>query len=342
LTWVTTVKLHLNLCYFNFIYISNYTLYLDDITLPKFQSINLSSTIYADLSNSIIEFSLTNIQLCIGSLQIKSLGNFDYVLNNDTNLNIYPNKYHASRLFWSTKNAREKTVYHLHIEIEQTYHTEQSNHQTIEYPLSNERIHLEQLYETCQTYFNKFNKKVHCEKPIDVKNENSNNEIKQKSSYIKCQTSRSILKNISRPRDRFKNEHNPDLDKSSLIISKQNCETIAIDTKNLRNLFINDSFKSSNLSRFALALVQALQHTDRSLLSTNMYVTKSFSIIRFRFISRQEQEPIFSYYLSDPASVLSNGSTAEKKNDAFLEQLLKNINLPQQLNGMKKSREGMK
>jgi hypothetical protein len=172
------------------------------------KSINLSAPVYADLSNSFIEFSLTNIKLCIGSLQIKSLGNFDYLLDNDPNIFNYPNGYHASRLFWSTKNARQKTIYHLYINIDQTYHNDKLNHQTIEYPLSNKQIQLEQLYKTCEKYFYKFKKK---------------------------------------------------------IIS----ETISIDTKTLRNLFDNNnnSLKSSNLSRFALALAQAFQ-----LPSTKMYV----------------------------------------------------------------------
>jgi len=171
------------------------------------KSINLSAPVYADLSNSFIEFSLINIKLCIGSLQIKSLGNFDYLLDNDPNIFNYPNGYHASRLFWSTKNARQKTIYHLYIEIEQTYHHDKLNHQTIEYPLTNKQIYLEQLYKTCEKYFNKFKK-----------TEN----------------------------------------KSSLIIS----EKISIDTKTLRNLFNNNSFKSSNLSRFALAILEAFQLND--------------------------------------------------------------------------------
>ncbi len=128
----------------------------DEINLLKIKSINLSSPVYADLSDSLIEFSLTNIKLCIGSLQIKSLGNYDYLLEHDPNTIIYPNGYQASRLFWSTKNARQKTIYHLDIKIEQTYHHEKSNHQTIEYPLSTKQIHLEQLYKTCERYFKKF------------------------------------------------------------------------------------------------------------------------------------------------------------------------------------------
>jgi hypothetical protein len=199
-----------------------FDLYLDDVNIPKLKPINLSSPVYADLSNTIVEFSLTNINLCIGSLQIKSLGNFDYLLNNDNNT--YPNKYSASRLFWSTKNARQKTVYHLHIEIEQTYHDDKSNHQTIEYPLSNERLHLEQLYEICRNYFNTI--------------------MRKKENIIQSR------------------------DKSSLITSEKN---VAIDTKTLRNLFINNS----NHSQFTLALAQALQHVDQSS-SAKLYVVENF------------------------------------------------------------------
>lgn len=122
------------------------------------KSINFSSPVYADLSNSILEFSLINLNICIGSLQIKSMGNYDYLLDNDPNPIKYPNGYHASRLFWSTKNAREKTIYHLYINIEQTYHHDKSNHQTIAYPLSHKQIYTEQLYKTCENYFKTFQK----------------------------------------------------------------------------------------------------------------------------------------------------------------------------------------
>ncbi|CAF3195602.1 unnamed protein product [Rotaria sp. Silwood2] len=289
----------------------------NDINLPKFKSVNLSSTVYADLSNTLIEFCLTDIKLCIGSLQIKSLGNFDYLLDNDPNMNIYPNKYYASRLFWSTKNARQKTIYHLHIEIEQTYHNDKLNHQTIEYPLSIEQIHLKQLYETCEKYFNKYKTKDHFQKKIiHLKNENLNNKIEKLSSSIKCQASKSILKNIIRPRNRFNIENNLQPDKSSSTISEENSQTISIDTKTLRNLFTNDSLKSSDHSRFALALVQALQNVDQSLSLTKI----------------QQQEPIFSYYLPHQTSLSSHESTIETNNDALLDQLLKNINPPQQLN----------
>jgi hypothetical protein len=92
------------------------------------------------------------------------LGNFDYQIDkiDETflpNIN-YPNDYRASRLFWSTKNPRQKTVYHLHIEIHQTYHNDLCNHQVIEHPMTAEQIHNEELYEACRKYFEKFQKKI--------------------------------------------------------------------------------------------------------------------------------------------------------------------------------------
>jgi hypothetical protein len=138
--------------------------YLAGPNLPKLKSVNPSSTVYGDLSNNIIEFALINTHLCIGSLQIESLGNFDYQIDK-TNENYipfktYPNNYRASRLFWSIKNPRQKTIYHLHIEICQTYHNDLSNHKVIQHPMTTEQIHNEQLYETCRKYFNKFQKKI--------------------------------------------------------------------------------------------------------------------------------------------------------------------------------------
>lgn len=124
--------------------------------IEKINTIDFSSAVYVDLSDSLIEFSVSKINICIGSLQIKSLGNYDYLLDLDPNKTIYPNGYHASRIFWSTKNARRKTIYHLQINIEQTYHQEPSNHQTITYPLSMKQHQLEELYQTCDAYFNRF------------------------------------------------------------------------------------------------------------------------------------------------------------------------------------------
>ncbi len=125
---------------------------------------NVSSTVYGDLSNNSVEFALNNTRLCIGSLQIESLGNFDYQIDkiheNYFPYKTYPNNYRASRLFWSIKNPRQKTVYHLHIEINQTYHNDLSNHKVIQHPMTNEQLHNEQLYELCRTYFNKLQKQI--------------------------------------------------------------------------------------------------------------------------------------------------------------------------------------
>lgn len=223
---------------------------LDDISLPKFKSINLSSTVYADLSNTLIEFCLSDIKLSIGSLQIQSLGDFDYLLDNDSNSDLYPNNYHASRIFWSTKNAQQKTVYHLHIDIEQTYHNDKINHQTIEYPLSSQQILLDNLYETCEKYFNRFQNKD------NFRNKSIPSNIENPSLSIKNPTSKLIPKSSIRSKPKFNNNEN--------------------------NLQLNKSLLSqSEEKRFALALVQALQNVDPS-------------------IHKQQQEPIFSYYISSP------------------------------------------
>ena len=132
---------------------------LDGVHLPKLKTVNTSSTVYGDLTNNTIEFALINTRLCIGSLQVDALGNFDYLLDRATDNFLadrtYPNDYRASRLFWSMKNARRRTMYHLHIEVEQTYHHQSSNHRAIEHPLNDEQMRVEQLYEQCRTYFRK-------------------------------------------------------------------------------------------------------------------------------------------------------------------------------------------
>ena len=131
---------------------------------PKIKCVNTSSTAYGDLSNNLVEFALANTRLCIGSLQIESVGDFDYQIDRiDDNLlpdMNYPNNYRASRLFWSMKNPREKTVYHLHIKIEQTYHTNTSNHRVVGHPMSPIELHHEQLYERCRKDFEKLQKKI--------------------------------------------------------------------------------------------------------------------------------------------------------------------------------------
>ena len=153
------------------------------IEIDKINSIDLSSTVYADFSDSSIEFGVNNIQICIGSLQIQSLGNYDYLVDPNTNMPIYPNGYHASRLFWSTKNARRKTIYHLHIDIEQTYHLEKSNHQTMTYPLSTKEIQLEEFYQTCDAYFDRFHKKS-----SSISAERISLDVKTLQSLLKTET----------------------------------------------------------------------------------------------------------------------------------------------------------
>ena len=137
---------------------------LDGPNAPKIKSVHTSSTVYGDLSSNSVEFAIADTRLCIGSLQIDALGDFDYLLDPPehplSTRNTYPNNYRASRLFWSTKDPREKTIYHLHIEIEQTYHDNASNHRTLTYPLTDEEMHQEQLYTTCRQYFDKLQKEI--------------------------------------------------------------------------------------------------------------------------------------------------------------------------------------
>ena len=99
--------------------------------LPPIPSIHFSSPIYVDRSQSTFDFSRDDIKMSLGSLQIHSFGNFDYLLDSDPVVHPYPNQYHASRVFWSTTNAQEKTVYELHINIYQTYHDNNENHRTM-------------------------------------------------------------------------------------------------------------------------------------------------------------------------------------------------------------------
>lgn len=195
-----------------------------------------------------MDLSLTDLNLCIGSLQIHSLGHFDYLLSTDAdfddqNQKVYPAEYHATRVFWSTSNAREKTIYHLRIDVEQTYHHERSNHRLIEYPLSNEQIRLEQLYQLCRKYFEKF--------PSRKSSSSSTGPLRSKMNVINQICRASVVST-----GRLKPQENK---------ADEISEILSIDTKTLRNLFTQDSVKSSQLSRFALALVQALQHIDQSL-----------------------------------------------------------------------------
>ncbi|CAF2601338.1 unnamed protein product [Rotaria sp. Silwood2] len=86
-------------------------------------------------------------------------------------------------------------------------------------------------------------------------------------------------------------------------------------TNDIQNLFHDDFLKSTNVSQFALALVQALRHVGQS--------TKI-----------QQQESNLNYNLLNPLSNSSNGITTEKNNDLLLKQLLKSMTVPQQLNGI--------
>lgn len=128
------------------------------------KSVRVSSTVYGDLSNVFLDFSLDKIHLCIGSLQIHSLGNFDYLIDppkNSLSINEnYPDGYQASRLFWSLENPKRKTVYHLKIDVEQNYHQDQSQHVTTSFPMTDEQRIREQIYQTCREYFEKYQKKI--------------------------------------------------------------------------------------------------------------------------------------------------------------------------------------
>ena len=124
--------------------------YSDSAHRSSLKPVNLSSAAYADLSDTQVNFVLSDIRLCIGSLQIQSIGNFDYRLEDDT-AKAYPDGYHACRVFWSRNDARQKTVYHLRIDIDQTYHHERVNHRTIEHSRDEEqKTPAEQLYHTCR------------------------------------------------------------------------------------------------------------------------------------------------------------------------------------------------
>ena len=262
-------------------------LYLGGANPPKIKCVNTSSTVYGDLSNNLVEFALINTRLCIGSLQIESLGNFDYQINKiDENFSFnqnYPNNYRASRLFWSIKNPRQKTVYHLHIQIHQIYHNEVINHQTIAHPMTSEQIHLEELYDHCRKYFQKFQKQIDehlnnieefCQKTmVNKKGAQNQTNSKRKTgtagggttkrltkgtpSCVKRQTPKAALKNVSRPRNRFANEKNSVPTKQ--LPSKDNSKS-----NELQHLFSNDYLKTANVSQFALALVQALRHVGQS------------------------------------------------------------------------------
>lgn len=85
-------------------------------------------------------------------------------------------------------------------------------------------------------------------------------------SCVKRQTPKAALKNVSRPRNRFAHEKNAQI---PLANKSVNPSKETIPTVDIPNLFSNDYFKSTNVSQFALALVQALRQVGQS---TKMYV----------------------------------------------------------------------
>lgn len=261
------------------------------INLSQVKPVHLSSAIHADLSNSTVEFALETIHLCLGSLQIQSLGDFEYLLENDTNAYVYPNGYHASRLFWSTKHPRRKTVYHLLITIEQIYHQERGNHRTIEHPPSDEQLHVEQLYEACAQYFRKFQTKVCSPKADRAKPKDLPDVSQVRSSLLKCSTSRSALSSIVRPRDRLAAEK-----------TAPSSEVIAIDAKTLRSLVADGS---TNLSPLAVALAQALQHPADTYVTSGSFALRTASCFQERARSALQLLPI-------PSRTRTNGGREDR------------------------------
>ena len=130
----------------------------------KIKYINPLSTVYGDLSNNTSEIYLNKIYLCIGSLQIESVGNFDYQINKISDNYIYnqtyPNDYRASRLFWSIDNPQKIIRYYLHIEVNQTYHTNEINHRIQVYPCDEKQMTIENLYEQCRIFFRKYQQQI--------------------------------------------------------------------------------------------------------------------------------------------------------------------------------------
>lgn len=91
-------------------------------------------------------------------------------------------------------------------------------------------------------------------------------------SCVKRQTPKAALKNVSRPRNRFANEKNPPIPP---LTTKPNPppppSSSSSKPNELQNLFSNDYLKTTNVSQFALALVQALRQVGQS---TKMYREK--------------------------------------------------------------------
>ncbi|CAF0988366.1 unnamed protein product [Didymodactylos carnosus] len=239
----------------------------NNIPIKPVKSINLSSTVYGDLNRELIGLNLDDLNLCIGSLQIHSIGNYDLLLDDDFDSDdcesnssdnddgsdeptiskhlklshIYPNDYHSSRLYWSTKCAKNMTVYHLYISCESNYHNIRENHHNYEHGTSaQERQQI--IHEQCQQYFKQLQMKIdehrkevkilsssstdktttHQQKQTsniqlnkEKKKANNNNNVQKKtrelmssasyentSSVVKRQTPKSAIQNIRRPRDK--------------------------------------------------------------------------------------------------------------------------------------------
>ncbi len=84
--------------------------------------------------------------------------------------------------------------------------------------------------------------------------------IKGTTSCVKRQTPKAALKNVSRPRNRFAHEKNPQIP----LTAKPNPPKENNKTADIQNLFSSDYLKSANVSQFALALVQALRQVGQS------------------------------------------------------------------------------
>ncbi len=91
-------------------------------------------------------------------------------------------------------------------------------------------------------------------------------------SCVKRQTPKAALKNVSRPRNRFAHEKNPQLP----LTTKPNPPKENNKIQDIQNLFPNDYLKSANVSQFALALVQALRQVGQS---AKMYEIYQMNII---------------------------------------------------------------
>lgn len=84
---------------------------------------------------------------------------------------------------------------------------------------------------------------------------------KETPSCVKRQTPKAALKNVSRPRNRFATGKQSQIS----LTEKQNAaKENLIQTNDIQSLFNDEFLKSTNVSHFALALVQALQHVGQS------------------------------------------------------------------------------